>query len=396
MAVLVQRVSGAVHGRLFYPQVAGVALSFNPYVWNHTIDPQAGVVRLVFGMGTRAVDRSDDDYTRIIALNAPSLRPESGLDEVIEYAQRRVDVLDLEENRFTSAGIDEVVAGSPDLPVELFAVQRAPSSHWVLTFEKLLWSTSFVADMRGLLATLRDAYRYPIDVEFTANLTGGELRINLVQCRPLQVKEGGIAVPPPTGLPEGAVLLSSRGPVVGQSTSASVDRVVLVDPEPYVALGTQDRHEVARVIGRVTRLRPAGELRILLAGPGRWGTTTPSLGVPVTFAEIQRVSAVCEVISMGNVIPDVSLGSHFFNDLVESGMLYLALYPGYTGHGLDLERLRAAPNALQELLPDDARLAPVIRVIDFPLPGDGRVLWLNANTVAQEVVCYLASPDAGA
>jgi pyruvate,water dikinase len=392
MAVLIQRVSGAVHGRLFYPQVAGVALSYNPYVWNHAIDPQAGVVRLVFGMGTRAVDRSDDDYTRIVALNAPTLRPESGLDEVTEYAQRRVDVLDLEENRFASAGIDEVVAGSPELPVDLFAVQRAPSARWVLTFEKLLWSTSFVADMRGLLTRLREAYHYPIDVEFTANhLSDGELRINLVQCRPLQVKEGGIVVPPPVALPVGSVLLSSRGPVVGQSTRAPVDRIVLVDPEAYVALGTRDRYEVARVVGRATRLRPAGELGILLVGPGRWGTTTPSLGVPVSFAEIQRVSALCEVIGMGNVVPDVSLGSHFFNDLVESDMLYLALHPGYTGHDLDLDRLRAAPNRLPELLPDDARLAPVVRVIDFPAPRDDRVLWLNANSVAQEVVCYLAT-----
>ena len=96
----VQRVSGAVHGRFFYPQAAGVALSYNPYVWNHAIDPDAGVVRLVFGMGTRAVDRSDDDYTRIIALNAPQLRPETSLDEATEYAQRRVDVLDLEAIRW--------------------------------------------------------------------------------------------------------------------------------------------------------------------------------------------------------------------------------------------------------------------------------------------------------
>ena len=107
--------------------------------------------------------------------------------------------------------------------------------------------------------------------------------------------------------------------------------------------------------------------------------------MPVSFAEIQRVSALCEVMGLGNVIPDVSLGSHFFNDLVESNMLYLALHPGYAGHALDLDRLRAAPNRLPELLPDDARLAPVVRVIDFPAPGDGRVLWLNANSVAQEV-----------
>jgi pyruvate, water dikinase len=386
MAVLVQRVSGAVHGRLFFPQVAGVALSYNPYVWNAAIDPQAGVVRLVFGLGTRAVERSDDDYTRIAALNAPALRPETSLDDVTEYAQHRVDVLDLEARRFTSLGIDEVARESPDLPMHVFATRRG--DRHVLTFDELLWATPLVERLRDLLAILREAYGCPVDVEFTANLLGPELRVNLVQCRPLQVREGGSIVPPPRDLPADAVVLASRGPVVGQSTHGPIDRVVYVDPDAYVRLGTQDRHEVARVIGRVLRTAPRRSLRVFLLGPGRWGTTTPSLGVPVTFAEIQRVSAVCEIMKLGDVVPDVSLGSHFFNDLVEEGMLYVALYPGYPGHALAEDRLRAAPNRLAELVPDDARLADVIHVVDFA-EENGGALWLNANCVAQEVLCWV-------
>jgi hypothetical protein len=77
MALLVMRVSGEMHGRYFYPAAAGVGLSFNPYAWSEHIDPKAGVIRIVFGLGTRAVERVDDDYTRIVALNAPS-RPPSG------------------------------------------------------------------------------------------------------------------------------------------------------------------------------------------------------------------------------------------------------------------------------------------------------------------------------
>jgi pyruvate, water dikinase len=388
MAILVQRVSGAVHGRLFYPQCAGVALSYNPYVWNHRIDPQAGVVRIVFGMGTRAVDRADDDYTRIVALNAPTLRPETALDQVGEFAQRRVDVIDLEARLFKSMSVDDVIAESPALPVELFAHRRPGASGWLLTFDRLLWATPLVDEMRSLLETLRDAYRYPVDVEFTANfLAGGDFRLNLVQCRPLQVREGGAIVPPPADLPDDAVLLASRGPVVGQSARTRIDRVIYVDPEAYAALGTQDRHEVARVVGRAVRAERGPS--VLLVGPGRWGTTTPSLGVPISFAEIQRASALCEVMKIGNVVPDVSLGSHFFNDLVEANMLYLALHPTYPGHGLDEARLRSAPNRLAQLVPDDARLAPVVRVVDFPLEGDGRTLWLNANCVEQKVVCYL-------
>jgi hypothetical protein len=395
MAVLVQRVSGAVHGRLFYPQVAGVALSYNPYVWNAGIDPDAGVVRLVFGLGTRAVDRADDDYTRIVALNAPRLRPEGSLEGAAEHAQRRVDVIDLESNRFASMEADDVLRQSPALPVELFATRRRGGEGWTLGFEGLLWGTPLVGELRGLLATLRDAYRYPVDVEFTANhLAGGELRVNLVQCRPLQVKEGGRIVPPPRDLDAEAIVLSSRGPVIGRSTLAPVDRVIFVDPDAYAQLGTQDRHEVARVVGRLTRAERDRNLRILLLGPGRWGTTTPSLGVPVHFAEIRAVSAICEVMSIGNVIPDVSLGSHFFNDLVEADMLYLAIHPTYPGYRLDAARLRAAPNRLAEIVPDDAGMAGVVRVVDFPLAGDGRMLWLNASCVGQEVLAYLRAPGA--
>jgi hypothetical protein len=390
MAVLVQRVSGAVHGRLFYPQCAGVALSYNPYVWHPRIDPEAGVVRLVFGLGTRAVERADDDYTRIVALNAPSMRPEASVADATEYAQRRVDVIDLEARRFTSLPIEGVVRESPDLPVRLFAAAGRPADGLVLTFDRLLRDTPLVDHLRELLSVLRDAYRHPVDVEFTANVLGGqELRINLVQCRPLQVREGGVFVPPPADLPEDAVLLRSRGPVVGQSRSTLVERVVYVDPDAYSGLGTQDRYEVARVIGRVTRLDAGGRRAILLLGPGRWATSTPSLGVPVSFAEIQPVSALCEIMKIGNVIPDVSLGSHFFNDLVEENMLYLALYPARPGDALDAGRLRAAPNRLPELLPDDARMASVIRVVDFPLEGDGRMLSLSASCVDQAVVCYL-------
>jgi hypothetical protein len=191
MGILVQRVSGAVHGRYFYPQISGVALSWNPYVWSPEIDPAAGVVRLVLGLGTRAVDRSDGDYTRVAALNAPTLRPESSLEEVARHAQRDADVIDLEGGRFTSVPIGDLVAESPGLPLDLFASPRSRAGQ-LLTFERLLGETEFAGAMRSLLRTLREAYEHPVDVEFTANqLSTGALRVNVLRCRPLQEREGG-------------------------------------------------------------------------------------------------------------------------------------------------------------------------------------------------------------
>jgi hypothetical protein len=408
MAILVQRVSGAIHGHLFYPQVAGVGLSYNPYAWSEQIDPEAGVLRLVFGLGTRAVNRSDDDYTRLVALNAPQRRPDTGGSGDAGFSQRRVDLLDLLANRFTSERIDDVARASPDLPIDLYAARRGallrgaggsprPSDEgWVLTFGKLLSETPFVPYLREMLGILRDAYDYPVDTEFTANfLPDGRFLVNLVQCRPLQVKEGGNIVDPPKRIPRNALLLESRGPVIGQSSLSRLDRLIFVDPAAYSALPQRDRPSVGRLIGRIVHLPAEGGPRnTLLLGPGRWGTSTTSLGVPVSFAEIDTVSAICEIIGVGMpVVPDVSLGTHFFNDLVEVNMLYLAVHPTRRGDFLNLKFIEGAPNHLAELLPEDAEWAGVVRVIDFPEAGDGRLPYLNADSFRQRVVCYLASPE---
>ncbi len=406
MAVLVQRVSGGVYGSLFFPHIAGVGLSYNPYAWSPDIDPQQGVLRLVFGLGTRAVERADDDYTRVVALSAPLRRPEAELSEVVEHAQHRVDVLDLRANCFTALSSNETLGVSSEIPAELFARRRDLSPErsgrstrtatppWVLTFDQLLSATSFVPDMRDMLGVLHQAYNSPVDIEFTANFqTASSYRINLVQCRPLQVREGGSIVPVPEGLRPEDIVLEARGSIVGQSSFATVDRLIYVVPSAYAALPIRDRPTIARLIGRLNHGRDSDRRRtVMLLGPGRWGTSTPSLGVPVSFAEINTVSVLCEIVVLGSgLVPDISLGTHFFNDLVEANMLYLAVYPGRKGNILNEDFFARHPNRLAELLPDDAAWESVVRVIDMPaLPG-GTALYLNANCMQQRAVCYLGS-----
>jgi hypothetical protein len=249
-----------------------------------------------------------------------------------------------------------------------------------------------------MLGILRDAYDYPVDTEFTANfLPGGRCRINLVQCRPLQVKEGGNIVDPPKRIARDSLILSTHGPIIGRSSLSRIDRVIYVDPAAYSAVPIRERASVARLIGRIVHLpRDEGPPVSLLLGPGRWGTSTPSLGVPVSFAEIDAVSAICEIVGVGmNVVPDVSLGTHFFNDLVEANMLYMAVHPARKGNALNGSFLALARNLLAALLPEDAEWAGVVRVIDLPDPRDGRLLYLNANSFRQRAVCYLTPPLPG-
>jgi hypothetical protein len=383
MALLVQRVSGTVRGSLCFPLVAGVALSHNPWPWSPEIDASAGVARIVLGLGTRAVERSGDDHPRLVALNAPLLRPEEALGGGPERTQREMDVVDLAAGRLATLPVAEVRRRAPGVPLELVGPPG---------LDRLLAATPFVEELRELLRTLAAEYGAPVAVEFALDAgPEGRLALVVLQCRPLQAREHGAAATPPAGLDAGAVVLESRGPVIGLPVHAALDRVVFVDPATYEDAPDALRHEVARAIGRITRLEPAGARRILLLGPGRWGSSAVSLGVPVSLADIQRVAAVGEIVSTrARRIPDVSLGSHFFGDLVEADILYFAIHPERPGNRLAEEALRAEPNRLAALLPADAGLAGVLRVVDFPRPGDGRALWLNASAVDQRVLCFLA------
>jgi len=406
MAILVQRVSGEMYGTLYFPPLAGVGFSFNPYVWNEDIDPQAGMLRLVFGLGTRAVERNDDDYTRVVALNVPHKRPEANQDECRRYAQRRVDVLDLQANQLVTRRFDEVAKAIPE---SLLSILASPDEEilnlikgkkdrdlfpWNLTFDRLFSETTFIADMRRILETLAGAYNYPVDIEFTLNfLENGSYRINLLQCRPFQVriKRDGMGLKTPSDVPADKIVLETRGPIIGQSLATAVDQLIYVVPSVYSKMPESQRYSVARLIGRLTRhesIDNSAKITILL-GPGRWGTSMPSLGVPVSFAEINRVWVLGEIVLMHeNLVPDVSLGTHFFNDLVEMDILYLAVFPEKPGHRINETFFLQMPNHLTDLLPDAASWIGAVKVIDTADLPFGTQLYLNVDSMKQHAICY--------
>jgi hypothetical protein len=156
------------------------------------------------------------------------------------------------------------------------------------------------------------------------------------------------------------------------------------------------RYSVARTIGRLTHLPlPEEQRTILLAGPGRWCTSMPSLGVPVAFAEIENVSIICELALMHEgLIPDISLGTHFFNDLVELNMLYLAVTPGKDGNLINETQIKQLPNSLTQLLPGAAAMADAIWVVDSSQIGGASTICLNADVLKQRALCYLAATPA--
>lgn len=404
MALLVQRVSGDIYGNRFFPQIAGVGFSFNPYVWNSEIDPRSGFLRLVIGLGTRAVDRLEDDYTRLVALNAPTRRLENSMDQIRKYSQHHVDVLDLPGNCHSAVPASGIAEDFDDFAFRLCTTEdeemreRALSHKMkdvytgLITFDRLLSETAFVDEFREILQTLQNAYKHPVDIEFTANFDDTHnYKINLLQCRPFQanIDVDAKTIVLPESLEEKDILLSSAGPVIGANSIISLDRVVFIDPEAYSNLPEQKRYALAQLIGAINRTHKRNEQDVMLIGPGRWGTSSPSLGIPVRFSDISNTAVICELgVMHKGLIPDVSLGSHFFNDIVELEMIYMAVTPHNEGHAINDDLIHSLPNSLLRLLPDADEWKDVIFVFDGA--DTGRSIQLHADSIQQKAVLYFA------
>ena len=399
MALLIQRVSGSHQKQFFFPTLAGVGVSYNTFVWRPHMDPRAGMIRLVFGLGTRAVDRVEDDYPQTIALDDPLMRPHSGRRDAKRFSQHKVDVLDGEQNAQTAVDVHDLLRAAPEAKSDLIVsrdyeaeeqmrqIGRDAGPYWLVDFKKLLSETPFVELMRAMLKTLETAYAYPVDVEFTGNYTmDGQLNINLVQCRPLQTKGLRANVPPPQEIAPDKTLLSMTGGTMGGNISQSLGCLIYVDPAGYVALPEPKKYELARCIGKLNQtLADRQSCPTLLAGPGRWGTSTPSLGVPVSFSEINRMTVLAEVAyESDNLSPDLSFGSHFFQDLVESDIFYLAVFPQAEDTVFNARWFFDRPNRLTEIIPEADAFESIVRVwID-----EERPLRIYSDLMQQKTIVF--------
>jgi hypothetical protein len=405
MAVLIQKVQGRPFDHYFFPSVAGVAFSRNPFRWNRKIRREDGFVRMVWGLGTRAVDRVANDYPRMVALSHPGLRPEKGVGEVKKYSQHFVDLIDMAENRFTTLPVSEVISADyPGIrllatldkgdylqPIFALGGDLEPGS-LVLTFDGLVGDRSFVSMMKDLLQTLETHYEYPVDVEFVVDILGDRPRaeycFHLLQCRPLSSQEWGkeLAVPEDVPAPD---RVFSANKLVPQGAVSKIDYIVYVDPEAYACIPDQSvKLEIGRVISRLNK-RLENE-RFILMGPGRWGSSNIDLGVKITYADIYNTRVLVEV-AMGKDggAPEVSYGTHFFQDLVEAGIYPLPLYPGDPDVVFNRAFLDGAPNVLADLLPGDARHAEYVKVIDVRAAAGGRFLEIVMNGEQEQALAYL-------
>jgi len=400
MALLVQRVSGSHHAQYFFPDMAGVAMSRNLYVWKEDMDPHAGMIRLVMGLGTRAVDRVDDDYPRVVALDQPMLRPDLTQEGIRRFSQHKVDLLDTILNDCDTIPVNQLATLKTELDSwKLMAVRDHETSRrmrelglgseaWIVNFDDLLENTAIVEVMREMLQTLEEAYQYPVDTEFTINYNAFDnMKINLLQCRPLQTIKKESIHRNTMVLPE-HILFTSRKNFMGYGIPEAIRRIIYINNN-YIALTKQDKYQIARVVGILNHLLKDNEAGgFILMGPGRWGSSLTSLGIPVSFSEICNTGALIEIaVKEKGYIPELSYGTHFFQDLVETRIVYLALFPDEKEVTFNQEILERARNSLGDLLPEYEKFQNVLKVID--LAETDQALYIDLDLQLQQLRAYL-------
>lgn len=408
MAILIQKVVGKPHGRYYFPVLAGVAFSQNPFRWNQKIRREDGFLRLVWGFGTRAVDRVSNDYPRLIALSHPQLRPETTAKAIRQYSQWYIDVIDEQDNTFKTLHILDILdekypylrniasVNRDDYLQEIFSIASLqPDDEFILTFNGLTKDPRFVNLMRTSLQQLEATYQRPVDVEFVVDILPGypqsEYRLHILQCRPLSQRAEDAAVTIPADIPPESILFTSHH-LVPDGRAEGIRYIIFVDPQRYFELhDVITKHELARVVGRLNK-RLEKEAFILM-GPGRWGSVNIDLGVHVTYADIFNTKVLIEIaVAHDGYMPELSYGTHFFQDLVEAEIHSLALHLGDETENATLkwDFFRNASNQLGELLPEDVRMEPYLKVIDLAHLPDNPRLHVLMNGARDEAIGYLS------
>jgi hypothetical protein len=405
MAVLIQATQGRRVGAYFLPDAAGVAFSRNQFRWSPRIDRDAGFLRMVWGLGTRAVDQVGSDYPRLVALSHPDLRPESSPREIHRYSQSEVDLIDLDRNAFRSLPVSKCIG--PQTPYlryiaqlyeqgnlqDLLSVPLDPESRdLVITFDGLLRRTDVPHVLRRMLSTLEEAYRSPVDTEFALILeddsNGPRAHISLLQCRP-QSHLRSERVEIPDDIASNQEIFRTHL-MVPDGIVKNIRYLIYVIPHSYRELQpTAQKHQLARLIGRLNKVL-ADEAFILL-GPGRWGSRNPETGIPVTFADIYHARALIEIADQEHKA-EPSYGTHFFQDLVEANIFPLALSLEDPRVNFNQLFFGQSQNALISLLPGEAEWEPTIRVIDVPGASGGMMVELVMDSDAGEALAYLKPP----
>jgi len=342
MAVILQEVVGHRHADRFYPDVSGVARSYNFYSMGPA-SPNDGVVSLALGLGKTIVDGGISwTYSPAFPKNPP---PFGSVDELLDNTQREfwavnmaaVHVYDpineveyMVQSNLRDAENDEVlrfVASTFDASSERIVPGLNARGPRVLDFAPLLVRQEFPLNevVKGLLAAAENATSAKVEIEFavTFHQSRGEapsMRLGFLQVRPMVVSEEVVDVRAEDLSAPGTIVASSS--VMGNGVEENIYDIVFVRPAMF---SVQHTLEIAQQIGEMNAKLQQQNRPYLLIGFGRWGSSHSSLGIPVDWSQICGARAIVEA-TLPQMNVELSQGSHFFHNLSSFRATYFMVH----------------------------------------------------------------------
>jgi hypothetical protein len=168
-----------------------------------------------------------------------------------------------------------------------------------------------------------------------------------------------------------------------------------VDPRAYDLLQTfEEKMEIARAVNAVNRR--LSDNRYALIGPGRWGSNDINLGVKVTYSDISKARLLAEVaFSKEGYTPEVSYGTHFFQDLVEADIVVVPIFPEAAGATLNEAFLLGSENLFSRFVPEMRRCENVVRVIHVPSVCPAQLLHVYLDSKGQKGIGFFGLKTGG-
>ena len=342
MAVIIQEIVGLRHGDRFYPDISGVARSFNYYPTPPAL-PEQGVVSLALGLGKTIVDGGVSWTYSPAYPKAPP--PYGSVGELIKGTQTRFWAVNMgkapaydpvnEAEYLQSATLNEAegdevlrfLASTYDPGRDRMVPGIGAKGPRVLDFAPVLVLEMIPVNhiIKAMLHAAETVLNEKVEIEFaiTIQQRRGDspmVRVGFLQVRPIVVAGGLVDLPPDDLDDPRAIVASDR--VMGNGVIDGIRDVVFVRPETFSAEHTPS---IAQEIGELnTALREHGTPYVLI-GFGRWGSSHPSLGIPVDWSQISGARAIVES-TLPNMNVDLSQGSHFFHNLSSFEAAYFMLH----------------------------------------------------------------------
>jgi len=351
MAVILQEVIGQRHNKRFYPELSGVARSYNYYPVKPAC-PQDGVVNLALGLGKTIVDGGRCWFFTPSYPEMPP--PYNSTDDLLKETQTEFWMINLgdppefnpiKETEFLQQ--ENLMAAEEDGTLDYLASTYDPQSERLnigtggkgiraLTFSPLLQTKvlPLVALIKKLLSNCETRLGSPVEIEFA--MTFEPLRFGFLQVRPMIVPDSELDIPPEEM--DGPDVLASSETVLGNGVIEDIQDVIYVIPERFDLKITR---QVAEELAFHNRRLMDEHKKYLLIVFGRLGTEDPYLGIPVTWGQICGASVILEA-TRENVRVELSQGSHYFHNIINLGVKHFSL-PFSSPHRIDWDWLRKQP-----------------------------------------------------